>query len=60
MASKPPEEKTVLHGETSWVGSQAYGDWWEKHSAGGPSVMEADSGSDVSAPHRFRAPGMKE
>ena len=60
MASKPPEEKTVLHGATSWVGSQARGDWWEKHSAGGPGVMEDDSGSDVSAPHRFRAPGMKE
>jgi hypothetical protein len=45
---------------TSWIGSQAYGDWWEQHSAGGPSVMEADDGSDVSAPHRFRAPGMEE
>ena len=48
------------HGMTSWIGSQAYGDWWEQHSAGGPSVMEADDGSDVSAPHRFRAPGMEE
>jgi NhaP-type Na+/H+ or K+/H+ antiporter len=48
------------HGATSWIGSQSYANWWERHEAEAPEVMTTTDTTDVNAPHRFRDPGMPE
>jgi hypothetical protein len=48
------------HGATSWIGSQSYANWWEEHEAEAPEAMTATDTTDVSAPQRFRDPGMSD
>jgi NhaP-type Na+/H+ or K+/H+ antiporter len=48
------------HGATSWIGSQSYSNWWEQHEAEAPEAMTTTDTTDVSAPHRFRDPGMSD
>lgn len=48
------------HGATSWIGSQSYAAWWDKHQAGAPEAITTIDTTDVSVPHRFRDPGMPE
>ncbi len=47
-----------LHGVTSWAGSEAYADWWERSEAETPEAAEAETVATVKVPHRFRSPGM--
>lgn len=48
------------HGATAWIGSQSYADWWDKHESGAPEAITSVDTTGVSAPHRFRDPGMAE
>ncbi len=48
------------HGATSWVGSESYADWWERHEAVTRKPAEQRSVPDVNVPQRFRAAGMSE
>jgi len=45
------------HGATSWIGSESYADWWERHEAVTPQTTEKRSTPDVNVPQRFRAAG---
>ena len=46
------------HGATSWVGSESYADWWERHEAVTHEAAERRSVPDVNLPQRSRAAGM--
>lgn len=48
------------HGATSWIGSDSYADWWERHQASTSETTEEQSDVDVNLPQRFRAAGMPE
>jgi NhaP-type Na+/H+ or K+/H+ antiporter len=48
------------HGATSWIGSDSYANWWERHQAATSETTEEQSDVDVNLPQRFRAAGMPE
>jgi NhaP-type Na+/H+ or K+/H+ antiporter len=49
-----------VHGATSWIGSESYANWWERHQAATTETTEEQSDVDVNLPQRFRAAGMPE
>jgi NhaP-type Na+/H+ or K+/H+ antiporter len=46
------------HGATSWIGSESYANWWDRHQAATNEPTEEQSDLDVNLPQRFRAAGM--
>jgi NhaP-type Na+/H+ or K+/H+ antiporter len=48
------------HGATSWIGSESYANWWERHQAATSETTEEQSDVDVNLPQRFRGAGMSE
>ena len=46
------------HGATSWIGSESYANWWERHEAVTHEPAERRTVPHVSVPQRFRAGGM--
>jgi NhaP-type Na+/H+ or K+/H+ antiporter len=43
------------HGATSWIGSESYANWWERHEAITHEPAEKRTVPHVSVPQRFRA-----
>jgi NhaP-type Na+/H+ or K+/H+ antiporter len=46
------------HGATSWIGSESYANWWERHEAITHEPAEKRTVPHVSVPQRSRAVGM--
>jgi NhaP-type Na+/H+ or K+/H+ antiporter len=46
------------HGATSWIGSESYANWWERHEAITHEPAERRTVPHVSVPQRSRAVGM--
>ena len=46
------------HGATSWIGSESYANWWERHEAITHESAEKRTVPHVNVPQRFHAGGM--